>query len=81
MPDNTDTQARAVILVYSTHGAVRAERALLSAGVPCRMVPVPRQLSSECGVCLELAADRCDAAAALLADLSIETAGVHRLDR
>jgi hypothetical protein len=45
---------QAVILVYSTSHAIRIEKLLNEIGVPCRLVPVPRHLSSDCGVCVRI---------------------------
>ena len=42
----------AVILVYSTSHAMRIERILIAANIKCKLIPVPRQLSSDCGVCV-----------------------------
>ncbi len=42
----------AVILVYSTNHAMRIERILNQQNIPCKLIPVPRQLSSDCGVCV-----------------------------
>lgn len=44
----------AVLLVSSTSHAVRAEKVLLDAGIACKLIPVPRRLSSDCGVCLRV---------------------------
>ena len=43
-----------VILVYSTSHALRIEKVLVKAGFGCRLVPVPRALSSDCGVCVRI---------------------------
>lgn len=43
-----------LFLVPSANHAVQGEQALLRAGVECRLIPVPRQLSSQCGVCLRV---------------------------
>ena len=42
----------AVILVYSTSHAMRIERMLIQQNIECKLIPVPRQLSSDCGVCV-----------------------------
>jgi len=42
----------AVILVDSTSHAMRIERLLNSENIHCKLIPVPRQLSSDCGVCV-----------------------------
>lgn len=44
-----------VILFPSTSHALRAEKALQQEGVVTKLIPVPRQLSSDCGVCLRFA--------------------------
>ena len=41
-----------VILLQSVHHALRAEKLLKAADIPCKLIPVPRHLSSDCGVCL-----------------------------
>ena len=60
-----------VILVSSTSYAIRGEQILNRAGVACKLIPVPRHLSSDCGVCLRIARE--DRQAALKA---LETAHV-----
>lgn len=47
-------EAFAVILVDSTSHAVRIEKVLVRNGLDCRLVPVPRQISSDCGVCVRV---------------------------
>jgi hypothetical protein len=41
-----------VALFLSVQHALRAEKLLKAADIPCKLIPVPRQLSSDCGVCL-----------------------------
>ena len=48
----------AVVLFFATNHALRAERILARAGIDNKLIPVPRQLSSDCGVCLRI--DRVD---------------------
>ena len=36
----------------SSHVALRAERSLLDAGLALELIPVPRQIRSDCGFCL-----------------------------
>jgi hypothetical protein len=47
-------QPQSVILVYSTSHAIRIEKLLIENGIPCKLIPVPRQLSSDCGVCVRI---------------------------
>jgi hypothetical protein len=43
-----------VILVDSTSHALRIEQILLKNEIICKMIPVPRHLSSDCGVCVRI---------------------------
>jgi soluble P-type ATPase len=68
-----------VILVYSTSYALRVEKVLAKAGISCKLIPVPRQLSSDCGVCVRIArADRETALAAVEA-AGVEIEGVYEI--
>lgn len=40
-----------VALFQSIHHALLAERLLKEAGIPCKLIPIPRNLGSDCGVC------------------------------
>jgi hypothetical protein len=48
------TNQYAVILVASTSHALRIEKILEKAEIPCKLIPVPRQLSSDCGSCVRI---------------------------
>jgi len=41
-----------VVLFHSTSGALLAEKLLKKKGIAYKIIPVPRHLSSDCGVCL-----------------------------
>jgi len=41
-------------LVPSASYAIKGENALIQAGIPCALIPVPRTISSQCGVCLRV---------------------------
>lgn len=67
----------AVVLVYSTSRALRAEKVLAGAGIESKLIPVPRHLSSDCGVCVRVRrADR-EAARQALDEAGLEIEGVH----
>ena len=67
----------AVVLVYSTSHALKAERILQGMEVECKLIPVPRHLSSDCGVCVRIErADRQKAYQALRA-AKMEIEGIH----
>jgi hypothetical protein len=69
----------AVILVYSTSHAIRAEKVLEKQGIECRLLPVPRHLSSDCGICVRVTRREVPAVRALLEAAKVEVAGVHDL--
>lgn len=66
----------AVVLVLSTSHAVRLERLLAARGVGNKMIPVPRQLSSDCGVCLRVARADVPAVLEILAGAAMPVQGI-----
>jgi len=50
----TQKESYAVVLFESVSHALRAEKLLKAAAVSCKLIPVPRHLSSDCGVCLRI---------------------------
>lgn len=70
----------AVILVYSTSYAIRAEKILHQAGIQSKLIPVPRHLSSNCGVCVRIEQADKDAARQALEAAKIEIEGVHDVE-
>lgn len=67
----------AVILVRSSNHALRAESLLKKAGVLCKLIPVPRNLSSDCGTCIRILRFDRDRALAVLKGGGLETDGIH----
>lgn len=65
-----------VILVYSTSHAMRIEKLLAVQGVTCKMIPVPRQISSDCGVCIRILRTDVAAARAVVAAAKIQVQDV-----
>ena len=41
-----------VALFQSVSAAMKAESAFKAAGTPYKLIPVPKSISSECGICL-----------------------------
>lgn len=68
-----------VILVPSTSHAIRAEKILREAGVECKLIPVPRHLSSDCGVCVRIPRLAREAACAALDHARLDIEGIHDL--
>jgi len=75
------TGSLCVALFDSTSAALRAERITRAAGLEVKLIPVPRHLSSDCGLCLRFAESDQETVGCLLADARIETAGVFPASR
>jgi hypothetical protein len=71
--------AYAVIIVYSTSHALRIEKLLQEGGIPCKLIPVPRQISSDCGVCIRILQSDTDLAREAVAASGVEIEGFHRI--
>lgn len=71
--------AYAVILVYATSHALRAEKLLAEVGIRGKLIPVPRQLSSDCGLCLRIDHSAMEIAEQLLRNAGLELQGVSPL--
>jgi len=67
----------AVILVYSTAHALKAEKALQRAGIPCKLIPVPRRIRSDCGVCVRIRRIDEERALEVLETAGVGIEGVH----
>lgn len=62
----------AVILADSTSHALRIEKLLQQHNLTCKLVPVPRHLSSDCGVCVRINAQQAAAVRQLLQEHQVE---------
>ncbi len=69
----------AVLLVYSTSYALRAEKVLAEVDIDCKLIPVPRELSSDCGVCVRVTQADQEMAVHALTKAGVEIEGVHRI--
>ncbi|MRR16212.1 MAG: DUF3343 domain-containing protein [Deltaproteobacteria bacterium] len=57
-----------VVLFESVSHALRAEKIIKAEKISCKLIPVPRHLSSDCGVCLRFHTADKERIAALLKD-------------
>jgi len=55
-----------ILIFRGTHQVLSAERRLKEGGVPVRLIPVPRSLTSDCGLAIRIPADRRDRAREIL---------------
>lgn len=68
-----------VILTFSTGHAIRAENVLSRAGIETKMIPVPRHLSSDCGVALRIRNRDRDSALRTLEERGVQYERYERL--
>ena len=69
-----------VVLLYSTSAAIRAEKLAQEAGLKVKLIPVPRQLSSDCGLSLRFEWDQADVVRSVLEAKGVEIQGIHRIE-
>jgi hypothetical protein len=55
-----DPQTYSIVLFKSLSHALLAEKILKEAHIPHKLIPVPRHISADCGVCLRFASDMLD---------------------
>ena len=60
------------VLFSSTSGAIRAEKLTKEAGLKVKLIPVPRHLSSDCGVCMRFESADADGVRSILDTARVE---------
>ena len=70
---------KSVLLVYSVGHAIKAEKLLSKQAITCKLVPVPRHLSSDCGICIRFNTADAPAVTAAVKEAGIESAGTFEL--
>jgi hypothetical protein len=69
----------AVILVHATSHAMRVEKLLRDQGLACKLIPVPRHISSDCGVCVRIAHQDVEAALRVVSAAGIKIDSIHAI--
>ena len=65
-----------VVIFDSIHYVIRAEKGLSGNGVWCDLIPTPRELSSQCGMSIEIRSADLPAALEILSDPGLRLGGV-----
>ncbi len=68
-----------VVLFYTTSAALKAEKVLKAAGLEIKLIPTPRQLSSDCGMALRFDWPLAQTIEETLRAAQVEHAGVRQL--
>lgn len=69
--------AYGVVLFHTTSMVMRAEKILLRDGLRIKIVPVPREFSSDCGTAIRFEWSSAARVRALLEDGRVEIAAIH----
>ncbi len=65
-----------VVLFFTTSSALRSERVLLDAGLEIKIIPTPREFSSDCGIACRFNWTERERVKKTLADATVEISGV-----
>jgi len=68
-----------VILFYTTSAAMRTEKVLMQSDLYVKLIPTPRELSSDCGIAMRFDFKQVEKVRSLLEDARIEIAGIHQI--
>ncbi len=67
-----------VAIFHSIHRVLKAEKLLKQAEVGFLLIPVPRQLTSDCGLALRFAPETKETLLGILADADLSPAEMHQ---
>ena len=73
--------AYGVALFHTTSAALRSEKLAKQAGLRVKLIPVPRQLSSDCGISLRFGWQDEAVVRQLLADAGVDVVSYAKLDK
>ena len=73
-------EARCIVTFFTVHQALRAEKALMEAGFRITIIPVPREISSDCGVALAFACGDETRVKAVLDSNTVKTECIYHLE-
>jgi hypothetical protein len=77
--NGVDNLGYSVFLFASTSGALRAEKLAQEAGLKVKLIPVPRHLSSDCGLCLRCDSEDVEAIRSLLETSQVDFESIRNL--
>ena len=72
-----ETDPEMILIFRGTHQVLSAEKRLKGGGVPLRLIPVPRRLTSDCGLAIRIPLDQRDRAREILSGARLLPASVH----
>jgi len=73
--------ASIVVTFFTTHAALRAEKAAKAANIPASLGPAPRHLSVDCTLALSVSTSHDQQIRAILESQGIQFSGIHDQDQ
>jgi hypothetical protein len=74
-----DSHPKYILTFDSVHFVMRAEKALNKGGIEVRLIPTPREISSDCGMALEITCEDIERTKELLKTHDCRLTGVYDL--
>lgn len=68
-----------VVLFHTTSSVMRAEKLLVKEGYPVKLIPTPREFSSDCGIALRFNWDHREQVRPVLGAAGVEIDALHRM--
>jgi hypothetical protein len=69
-----------VVLFHTTSAVMRAEKLLIKEGYAVKLIPTPREFSSDCGIALRFDWNKHDQVKTLLDEVKIEFDAIHLIN-
>ncbi|MDF2505368.1 DUF3343 domain-containing protein [Clostridium sp.] len=76
-----NTEIFNLITFDSTHSAIRAEKELLNEGLKVKVIPVPTEITTSCGLSIRIALKDLEKAKKILKDNNIEVSGYYYVEK
>jgi hypothetical protein len=74
-----ENTAFGVVLFHTSSSALRAEKILHKSGLTVKLIPTPREFSSDCGVALRFAWNNESQVRTLLNSANVEISSLHEM--
>jgi hypothetical protein len=68
-----------IVIFHTSSAALRSEKILLKSGLAAKLIPTPREISSDCGIALQFEWEQEENVRQLLDSARVETAVICRL--
>jgi hypothetical protein len=69
-----------VVLFDTTQAAIKAEKVLIQAGIKIKLIPIPRHISTNCGISIRFDLPMADEIKSILAENNVPVANVRSLE-